>query len=427
MPTLVFVLDAGASMATRDIPASPQPAAPLHSRFDCAKAAAETIYRSALRGVKLAHHSEPPVGILVVATPRGAMVAHDGTLLANASTGPGQSFESALKLLPSPEPLLSSSSETTAGVPPSTGPLNSALSQAFQLLSRQRWQRKADTPGDGRRPWSLDPGYVVLLTDGDAHRAPDARVQLPSLPRRDEELCSAPFRWDQQLYTLVLNGSMSSSSSKATAAAATASASAAQVPRPLAMMADATGGKHWPVAPQLPVLLGSATAAAQQMARGGVVVRLKPLLPNPPPTAPPVPGGQPHAPPPPPPPADPGALVLLGVAPAPFFPGRPAADGTPPPPPPPPCRIAGSGVGHWPLPEEFWVSRAPSSPCPLPPRPAHPTLWCASPSGNSAAACGAALDAWCFNFGLPVDWYLHILVLTAFLIHCKHLFFENLI
>jgi len=385
-------------MATRDIQASPQPAAPLHTRFDCAKATVETIYRAALRSVKLTHQSEPPVGILIVATPRGAMVAHDGSLIGNTSSGPAQqSFESALKLLPSPEPLLPSG-ETTASGLPSPGPLNSALSQAFQVLSRNRWQRKADTPGDGRRPWSLDPGYVVLLTDGDAHRVPDARVQLPSLPRRDDEVCSAPFRWDQQLYTLVLNGSSrSTSSGKASAPVV--------VPRPLAMMADATGGKHWPVAPQLPTLLGHAAAAAQQMARGGVVVRLKPLLPSPPPPPAPVPGSQPQQAPPPPPPTDPGALVLLGVAPTPFFPGRPAADGTTPaPPPPPPCRVAGSGVGHWPLPEEGWVSRGPSSPCPLPPRPAHPTLWCAPPAGASAAACGAALDAWCFTFGLPVDW-----------------------
>jgi hypothetical protein len=419
MPTIVFVIDAGASMATRDVPASALPSAPRHTRFDCAKAATETMYRAAQRGARLAHHPEPPVCLLVVATPAGATVVHDGYWTGSAATpggGGAQGFESALKLLPCAEPLSSSSS--IEGSSPPHGPLNSALSLAFQLLSRHRWPRGADTPGEGRRPWALDPGGVVLLTDGDAHRGPDARVQLPSLPRRDEELCSAPFRWDQRLFTLVVNGSNNSSGSNG--ASGEAGARAVAAPRPLAVMAEATGGRHWPVATQLPALLGCAAAAAHQIARGGVVVRLKALLPNSPPGQAGQ-SGQPGQP--PPAAADPGALVLLGVPATHLLPAKPAPTAAAAAAaaqaaalqavqacwPGGPCRPAGCGSGHWPLPEEVWVSRAsppgpPSGPV-LPPRPAHPTLWCAPPAGPGAAAAAAALDAWCFTFGLPVDWY----------------------
>jgi hypothetical protein len=58
-------------------------------------------------------------------------------------------------------------------------------------------------------------------------------MQIPKLPRRDEDVCPAPFRWDQRMYTIVVSPTGSPSLQPQQL-----------VPKLLAMM---TGSSHDPV------------------------------------------------------------------------------------------------------------------------------------------------------------------------------------
>ena len=154
----------------------------MFSRMDCAKAAVETFLRQRKArnaAARISPQAETARYLLVATglnSERPRVMVGWGRNRA--------SFERALKTLA--EPPRANRDETgqppaaVAAAPPpypTYVPLNYALAKGFDLLGMYRVQNGVETLGQGRRPWRLDQAWVVLLTDADGHRGPDAKVQ----------------------------------------------------------------------------------------------------------------------------------------------------------------------------------------------------------------------------------------------------------
>jgi hypothetical protein len=57
----------------------------------------------------------------------------------------------------------------------------------------------------GRQPWNLDPGCCILITDGELARAEGGKsLSLTVSPAPGADLTKEPYRWDQRLFTLLI-------------------------------------------------------------------------------------------------------------------------------------------------------------------------------------------------------------------------------
>lgn len=147
---VLLVVDTSESMGTTDVPTSEREGAPKLSRLDTAKACLEALIRMRPRG------SPSDLRFMLIATP--LIPTEPPRVLAGWGCDVAE-VEFKLKNL---EP---SKSQARRGVdsPAPWAPLNSTLSAAFQLLSRQRLQKNADTCGFGRQPWAIDAATIILV------------------------------------------------------------------------------------------------------------------------------------------------------------------------------------------------------------------------------------------------------------------------
>mmetsp|Transcript_11630 Transcript_11630/g.16135 ORF Transcript_11630/g.16135 Transcript_11630/m.16135 type:complete len:793 (+) Transcript_11630:2-2380(+) len=83
-----------------------------------------------------------------------------------------------------------------------------AIKKALDLLNQFRIQTSIDNYGQGRIPWFIEPAVIILLTDGSSLTNNSAVLDTLTLPLHPtsagSELTVEPFRWDQRLFTLVL-------------------------------------------------------------------------------------------------------------------------------------------------------------------------------------------------------------------------------
>ncbi|XP_063719725.1 integrator complex subunit 6-A-like [Symsagittifera roscoffensis] len=85
--------------------------------------------------------------------------------------------------------------------------LGDGFKTAFDMLNINRMISRIDNYGMGRNPWYLEPTLVLCLTDGHAfssNKGPDIELTLPLSSVRGSELTSEPYRWDQRVFSLVL-------------------------------------------------------------------------------------------------------------------------------------------------------------------------------------------------------------------------------
>lgn len=83
-----------------------------------------------------------------------------------------------------------------------------ALKRSFDLLNQYRIQNGIDCYGVGRVPWFNEIANIILLTDGGALTTNTGVLESLSLPLNPtlpgSELTLEPFRWDQRLFSIVL-------------------------------------------------------------------------------------------------------------------------------------------------------------------------------------------------------------------------------
>jgi integrator complex subunit 6 len=108
--------------------------------------------------------------------------------------------------------------------------LGPSLKRTFDLLNQFRLQTGIDNYGQGRNPWFIEPAVIFLITDGGALSSPSGvqdQLVLPLTLSPGSELTLEPFRWDQRLFTFVLQppATSSSSSSSSSSSFNTANAS----------------------------------------------------------------------------------------------------------------------------------------------------------------------------------------------------------
>lgn len=82
-----------------------------------------------------------------------------------------------------------------------------SVSSALDLLNINRLHSGVDTYGQGRNPWFINPTAIVHITDG----GPDVtqtglqdKAKLLSSRLTGSELTAGPYRWDQRIFSIVL-------------------------------------------------------------------------------------------------------------------------------------------------------------------------------------------------------------------------------
>jgi len=63
-----------------------------------------------------------------------------------------------------------------------------------------------DNYGQGRLPWKLDPGACIILTDGVSLQPEGKPLTLTCPNTLGSELTREPYRWDQRIFSLVIQG-----------------------------------------------------------------------------------------------------------------------------------------------------------------------------------------------------------------------------
>jgi integrator complex subunit 6 len=85
--------------------------------------------------------------------------------------------------------------------------LGQALKRAFDLLNQYRLQNGIDNYGQGRLPWFVEPASIIILTDGCALTSTSGvldTLTVPLNPMSGSELTLEPFRWDQRVFSFLL-------------------------------------------------------------------------------------------------------------------------------------------------------------------------------------------------------------------------------
>ncbi|CAM9785080.1 unnamed protein product, partial [Discosporangium mesarthrocarpum] len=145
------------------------------------------------------------------------VTTEEGPACVRSATGDSGRFDEQLKTL----------------VPQGRNSIAPSLAKAFQLLRQCRWrqfnvassgsagcQTTVDSWGLGRNTKTLDPGAVIILTDGRATwpspgagpgpgaGGMDMRPLMVTEPGSPEgDLCRMPYRWDHRVFTLLLRSS----------------------------------------------------------------------------------------------------------------------------------------------------------------------------------------------------------------------------
>ena len=87
--------------------------------------------------------------------------------------------------------------------------INPVLKQAFDLLNINRLSSGMDTFGMGRCPFYLEPSLIILITDGSCLMNSSSTYDELNLPLTNSplgsELIVEPFRWDQRFFLISLN------------------------------------------------------------------------------------------------------------------------------------------------------------------------------------------------------------------------------
>ncbi|ORX59993.1 hypothetical protein BCR36DRAFT_408361 [Piromyces finnis] len=82
------------------------------------------------------------------------------------------------------------------------------LSSIFDYLNLYRMQGGLETSGCGRLPGFFEPQFIFWFTDGEKFTSPtqvSEILNIPGLNTPGSEFHPEPFRWDQRLYTFLLN------------------------------------------------------------------------------------------------------------------------------------------------------------------------------------------------------------------------------
>jgi len=82
------------------------------------------------------------------------------------------------------------------------------LSSIFDYLNLYRMQGGLETSGCGRLPGFFEPQFIFWFTDGEKFTSPNQVTEIlniPGLNTPGSEFHPEPFRWDQRLYTFLLN------------------------------------------------------------------------------------------------------------------------------------------------------------------------------------------------------------------------------
>lgn len=87
--------------------------------------------------------------------------------------------------------------------------INPVLKQSFDLLNLNRLSSGMDTFGLGRCPFYFEPSLIILITDGGQLMNMSSTYEDLNLPLTNSplgsELTAEPFRWDQRFFLISLN------------------------------------------------------------------------------------------------------------------------------------------------------------------------------------------------------------------------------
>ncbi|CAM9638405.1 unnamed protein product [Chrysoparadoxa australica] len=254
---IAFVLDTGIPVsAAAGAGVTGVGASGAFTALDFAKTAVEHIMKQRSRG-----NSDQ---YLLLTTEEGSEAIKSGW------GEPPSAFESSLKTL------VAKGNTTPAS-------LGQAISQALRLLNQHRMASGVDNWGHGRKPWHLEPGAVVVVTDGAANSDATGSdtgtgngngsgnggggFAIKQLDHAGAELGTCPWRWDQRIFTLFLRSTTPASNGS----------SSSGVPLPaLQSLCERTGG--WSgVSNSLPRLIQNLDMVLHRLQMHGPVVELLPL------------------------------------------------------------------------------------------------------------------------------------------------------
>ncbi|KYR00824.1 type A von Willebrand factor domain-containing protein [Tieghemostelium lacteum] len=97
--------------------------------------------------------------------------------------------------------------------------LSYSIQKAFDLLNQFRIQSSIDNYGQGRIPWYIDPGVIILISDGGSLSTFNNIMDTFTQPRNQSfpDLSNEPFRWDQRMFSMLLRfGSINTNSNQST-------------------------------------------------------------------------------------------------------------------------------------------------------------------------------------------------------------------
>ncbi|TRZ02750.1 hypothetical protein DNTS_005429 [Danionella cerebrum] len=213
-----------------------------------------------------------------------------------------------------------------------------ALRTTFDLLNLNRLVSGIDNYGQGRNPFYMEPAIILAITDGSKLNSSSGlqdELHLPlTTPLPGSELTKEPFRWDQRLFALVLRIPGHASLEPDPVGGVPLDCS------PITPMCEVTGGRSYSVFSQR--MLNQCLESLVQKIQNGVVIHFEKTGSDPPPIE--------------------DALAETKLGPQAWHSCRKLIYVRPNP-------KTGVPVGHWPVPESFWLDR--NSPT-LPPRAAHP-------------------------------------------------------
>ncbi|PRP81377.1 hypothetical protein PROFUN_11064 [Planoprotostelium fungivorum] len=225
--------------------------------------------------------------------------------------------------------------------------IGSCLKKAFEHINVIRLNCNLDNYTSGRQPWMMEPANIIVLTDGGSltsHTGVTDQLTIPTTPYPGSELTYEPFRWDQRLFTVILqmNGVSKAIPMQTGGPQAIAPGSNAPIISTNTLysaMSEVTGG-NCQIVTTYKMLLAAMDVIARRCEHHGVIINLDNISPSPPGAANNPPNEAKHK------------MVYV----------RPSAN------------KAGEVQHWWPLPESFPFDPMLPNPVNIPPRQAHPTI-----------------------------------------------------
>jgi len=157
--------------------------------------------------------------------------------------------------------------------------LGPALKESFNLLNLHRLQSGIDNYGMGRNPYYLEPAIIIAITDNGALCNTAGVLPELHLPMHNQlsgsELTKEPFRWDQRVFSLILQIPGTTSELNDNSPQCQLNPDDA----PITAMCDVTGGRSYVITSQK-ILMQSLESIAQKI-QPGVVIQFEKIGPDP--------------------------------------------------------------------------------------------------------------------------------------------------